>query len=199
MHPYTVNSDRLRIYVLIGILSALLTPLANKAIVQHLFAGLEPWVSAGPSFGVIYGVLFGIYNHLLWRWTWFGFVGLPAVANLGGRYEGKLISSYKGKTEIPLSLEIVQTWTKLIVYIRTGTDSSESYSYMASIFEVDNKSSQLTYTYTNEPFSAIADADMKPHDGTAKLTFRSDGTVIGKYFNARERIGTIKLTKQSEQ
>ncbi len=197
MHPYTINSDRLRVYIIIGILSAILTPLANKAVIQHLFSGLQPWVSAGPSFGLIYGVLFSIYNRLIWRWSWIGLIGLHTITNLSGRYNGKLISSYKGKTEIPLSLEIVQTWTKIIVYIRTGTDSSESYSYMASIFEVDDKSSQLTYTYTNQPFSAIADADMQPHDGTARLVFRKDGSVIGTYFNARTRVGTIKLAMQS--
>jgi hypothetical protein len=196
MHPYTVNSERLKIYILIGLVSALLTPLANRAIIHHIFSGLEPWVGAGPSFGLIYGILFGIYNRYIWRWRWLSLFGLPTITNLSGKYEGTLISSYKTKTEIALTLEVVQTWTRLLVYIRTGTDSSESYSYMASLFEVDDKSSRLTYTYTNEPFSAIADADMQPHDGTARLGFRRDGSVMGTYFNARMRIGTITLTKQ---
>lgn len=199
MHAYTVNIDRLRVYIVIGVLCALITPVANQGIEQLTFLSkLQPWVSTGPSFGLIFVLLFSFYNRIAWKWRWLGLFGLPLITNLNGAYDGKLISSYKGKTEVLLLLEVVQTWSKLIVYIRAGTDKSESYSYMASLLEVDDKSSQLTYTYTNQPFSAIADPDMQPHDGTARLVFRKDGSVIGTYFNARKRIGTIKLKSKAQ-
>lgn len=201
MHAYSTNGDRLRIYIGIGLLSALLTPVANN-LISHLefLASLEPWISSGPSFGVVYAMLFGLYNRVVWKWSWLGWFGLPITANLQGKYTGKLISSFKdeaGKNvEVKLSIEIEQTWTKLLVYLQTGTDTSESFSYMASLCEVDGKSSRLTYTYTNKPFSAIADPDMQPHDGTASLVFRKDNSVKGTYFNARTRTGTITLTRK---
>lgn len=198
MHSYAVNTDRLRCYIIIGLICVFLTPLVNNIVGQfHIFQNLEPWVSAGPSFGALYAALFSIYNKVAWKWTGLRFIGLPVTANLNGRYEGELTSSYKGSTKVPLTIEIVQDWTKIVIYTTTTKDTSESYSYMASQFDIDGKSSRLAYSYTNKPFSAIADADMQPHDGTASLVFRKNGSVKGTYFNARNRTGTISLKKQS--
>lgn len=195
MHPYSTNTDRLKFFVFLGLVSALFTPLANELLRNFQFLKeLEPWVSAGVSFGAIYGLAYAAFNSFIWRLKMLKMLHAPTVPDLRGTYKGKLISSYK-QTEVELQIEIEQTWTKILVYLQTGTDSSESYSYMASMFELDGKSVRLSYTYTNEPFSAIADPDMQPHDGTASLVFRKDGSVKGKYFNARQRTGTIVLKK----
>lgn len=195
MHAYSTNQDRLKVYVLLGLISALLTPPLNNALGSiGLFDSLQPWISSGPSFGLIYAALFALYNRFIWHIRLPGGLRLGMTADLRGTYKGKLISSYK-QTEVPLSIEIEQTWTKLMVYLQTGTDTSESFSTMASVFELDGKSTRLTYTYTNTPFSAIADRDMQKHDGTANLIFRKDGSVRGTYFNLRLRHGSIELKK----
>lgn len=120
---------------------------------------------------------------------------MPLTSNLNGIYKGELVSSYNRGTRIPITVEIVQDWTKMVVYTTMGTGTSDSYSYMASQFDVDGKSTRLTYSYTNQPFSAIADPDMQPHDGTANLVFRNERKIKGTYFNARKRMGTIELKK----
>lgn len=199
MHSYAVNTDRLRCYIIIGLICVFLTPLVNNGIEHiHSLSKLQPWVSAGPSFGALYAIVFSLYNKIAWKWTALKYLGLPVTVNLNGTYAGKLISSYNGGTNIPLTVEIVQDWTKMVIYTTTGTETSESYSYMASQFDIDGKSTRLTYTYTNKPFNAIADPDMQPHDGTASLVFRKGGKVKGTYFNARTRTGTIELTRKSK-
>lgn len=168
----------------------------------NMLSVFDPWISSGPSFGIIYTIIFAIYNKFAWKWQVLKLIGMPVVANLSGTYQGKLLSSYKDEngspTEVSLTLEIEQTWTRIVVYLQTGTDTSESYSFMASLFEVDDKSKRLTYSYTNKPFNAIADPDMQPHDGTASLVFKQDGSVKGTYYNARTRTGTIVLKRQQK-
>lgn len=199
MHSFAVNTDRLRTYMIIGLICALLTPIINDLIGQiRSLEDLKPWISAGPSFGFLYVLLFAFYNKVAWKISLLRYVGLPVIANLNGTYTGELVSSYKGSTTIPLKIEVVQDWTKMVVYTTTSKETSDSYSYMASQFDIDGKSTRLTYSYTNNPFSAIADKDMQPHDGTANLVFRKNGTVKGTYFNARNRTGTISL-KRSKQ
>lgn len=118
------------------------------------------------------------------------------IIQLSGLDQSQYLINYHTGTNIPLTVEIVQDWTKMVIYTTTGTETSESYSYMASQFDIDGKSTRLTYTYTNKPFNAIADPDMQPHDGTASLVFRKSGKVKGTYFNARTRTGTIELTRK---
>lgn len=195
MHPYSTNNDRLKTYIMLGLVSALLTPLVNKFLGNFQFLkNFEPWISAGASFGAVYGVIYGLYNLQVWKLSLLRSLHLTCIPDLRGAYAGKLVSSYK-QTEVDLRIEIEQTWTKILVYLQTGADSSESYSYMASLFELDGKSTRLTYSYTNKPFGAIADPDMQPHDGTATLVFRKNGSVKGTYFNGRHRTGTIVIKK----
>lgn len=199
MHSYAVNNDRLRCYVIIGVICALLAPVTYEMLKKATFlSSLEPWVSTSLSFGTLYAITFAFYNRVAWKWSFLKFIGLPLTANLNGSYEGKLISSYK-RTEVSITIDIVQSWTKLVVYLETGTDSSDSYSYMASIFDIDGKSSRLSYSYTNTPFNVIAASDMHTHDGTVNLVFRNNNQkIMGKYFNARQRVGTITLKKKNK-
>ncbi len=198
MHSYAVNTDKLRCYIIIGLICVFLTPLVNSGIDQtNLFSNLQPWVMVGPSFGALYAAVFSFYNKVAWKWTVLKYFGLPITANLNGKFTGELSSSYKDGTNLALTVEIVQDWTKMVIYSTVGTETSESYSYMASQIDIDGKSTRLTYTYTNKPFSAIADPDMQPHDGTASLVFRKNGKVKGTYFNARTRSGTIELRKNT--
>jgi hypothetical protein len=200
MHSYAVNTDRLRCYIIIGLICVFLTPLANNGLEEiHFLSKLQPWVSSGPSFFALYVLVFSLYNKVAWKWSALKYVGLPVTANLNGTFTGKLTSSYKGGTSIPLTVEIVQDWTKMVIYTTAGTETSESYSCMSSQFDIDGKSTRLTYSYTNNPFNAIADPDMQSHDGTANLVFRKSGKVKGTYFNARTRTGTIELKKRSKK
>lgn len=196
MHTYSVNSSRLRVYIFIGLLCVFLTPIFNN-LLEHfsLLSKLQPWVSAGPSFAGTYAIVFSLYNKFGWKLQWLQYFGLSSVRNLNGTYKGELLSSYNKDTKIPLELSITQTWSKIVVYMKTGNDTSESYSYMASIFEIDGKSSRLAYSFTNKPFNAIADSDMQPHDGTANIAFHNNGKAMGTYFNGRQRAGSIKLQK----
>lgn len=194
LHSYAENTEKSRLYVYLGLLSIFITPWLNGLLQQfEILNNMEPWLSSGPSFGFVYLSLYEFYIHVAWRWGWLRIL-LPAPTNLNGTYKGKLISSYKKGTEVPLTLEISQNRNKMVICMSTDTDTSSSYSYTASMFRVDGIKTQLCYSYKNVPYSAIADADMNQHDGTANLSFKND-IVIGHYFNARKRTGSIKLRK----
>lgn len=198
MHSYSTQVNRLKIYIILGLLSAILVPPITTFIKSfELFSSLEPWISV-PSFGFIYLILFNFYNNIAWKWGWLKIFGIISIPDLAGDYSGKLISSYDRNKTISLRIEIEQTWTKLVVRTRVSSKTSYSYSYMAYVNTSGNQTCRLDYTYTNKVLYAIAEPDMEDHDGTVNMIFSKDGSINGTYFNARKRKGAINLKKTKD-
>ncbi len=198
IHPYSSNIGRKKVYMLIGILSAVLTPLLSDLTNRLTFLNFaEPWIDISMSFALLFSSIFYVYDRVIWRRLPIGIIGIPSIADMNGVYEGELVSSYDKSTPVPVEIEVRQTWTKIQIRMATAKKQSQSYSYMASYFDIGSGRSVLSYSYTNKPFNAIADLDMQQHEGTVSIEIDSDGNVSGTYFNARQRKGSILLEKVS--
>lgn len=200
MHPYSDSTDRLKIYIYIAIISAIITPkLNNQLVALEFLKDFEPWISSSLSFTVVFTVLYQCFKHVLWRYKPIRKIAFLSIDNLNGIYRGELISSFKdadgNNVKVDLELNIQQDWTSIQIYMKTGSGSSTSQSIMANMCAINERSTRLIYYYTNTPLNEIADEDMFQHDGTANLIFNKDGTVEGNYFNGKLRKGSIKLSK----
>ncbi len=151
-----------------------------------------PWWCETPSIMLVYGVLHWAYDSKLWKKTIFGFP-LSTIPNCNGTWYGKLHSSHDGRTKVDGMLVVHQSWTKILLEFRT--DSSVSYSRMASLNVTPGASQGLIYEYTNDP-RADAKETMHAHRGFSFLKLSADGHWLeGDYYTGRDRtnFGTMLL------
>lgn len=196
MHAYSQRGDRSRALAVVAFASVVLAILAN-ALFTRLRLG-PPWLVSPPTVMAAYGVLYTALDRFAWHWSAIRTLGLVTTPIVEGRYTGRLVSSFK-PTERPISIEIDQAWSRLIVrFLVTEPLSSQSVSLTASLDETGTRKARLTYTYRNTVRPGVADQDMNDHDGTAELTIDADtGVASGRYYNYRGRQGTLEATKQS--
>ena len=200
MHPYSTHDSRVRIYSLLAILSVAVAWLISLATSN---LDWPHWLVGAPSVVCVYALLYQVFDRWFWRTpaarhSWF--VEVPDVS---GTYDGKLTSTYRdsagNNAVIDISLVIQQTWTNMSVEmtVTSGTSTSRSISAVGSISK-DGTATRLIYLYKNKVHPALADDDMRDHEGVADLKIKTDGTLEGSYFNARKREGTIQATRGTE-
>ncbi|MBL8680199.1 MAG: hypothetical protein JNK05_13575 [Myxococcales bacterium] len=143
---------------------------------------------------------FGFLAALAWffnKWGWHAFRRIHDIPDLRGTYDLEIRSS-NDQHEKPIkgTLTIAQEWTRILVTVKTATSSSSSIG--AWLSDDPTQGAVLTYAYRNEPDPA-AKEDLHAHSGTAKITFASDGTARGRYYNDRDRVtfGSMTLTKRA--
>lgn len=194
MHAYSHSGNRLRAFGVIAILSVLFAIAAN-AVSDALNLG-PPWLVSAPTVAAVFGILYGVIDKWAWRWRLLRVTGVVATPNVSGHYEGQLRSSYQN-TELPIRIDIEQTWTRMVVRLKVLTpQSSESISMAAALQEVGQQRARVTYMYRNTVRPGYADPDMNDHDGTAELTVdASNETATGRYYNYRGRQGTLELRR----
>ena len=176
----------------LAVLSALLVWLLHTALSAISF---EPqWWLSVPSFAGFYSALDWMFDRYVWRIRLLRKLDLIRVPDLNGEWDGTIESSYnKGGPAQPVSVVILQRWSKIIV--RLETEHSRSHSVMAALKTEDLPKPELTYLYINEPM-AMAQGTMSMHRGTAILEL--NGTVLeGEYYTGRGRreFGTISLCR----
>lgn len=149
---------------------------------------------------VTYVFIYRLFDRVLWKVSFFRTVGLVAINDVSGTYQGTLISTFNNPdgTAVTrdLTLVVQQTWTNLEVSmtVTSGSSTSRSCSAIAAISE-QAVSTRLVYVYQNKVNPAVADADMGDHDGAADLLISADGSLNGRYFNSRPRAGTIEARR----
>lgn len=151
-----------------------------------------PWWCETPSIMLVYGLFHWIYDSWLWKGEILRF-RLSRIPDCSGTWYGQLRSSHHGETEIEGMLVVHQTWSKIVLEFRT--DSSASYSRMASLNVTPGASAGLIYEYTNDP-RADAKETMHAHRGFAFLKLATDGKCLeGDYYTGRDRTnyGTMSL------
>jgi hypothetical protein len=107
---------------------------------------------------------------------------------------------------VPFAISIDQTWTKIIVRLRTK--QSSSHSETASFILHAGTGPTLSYTYLNRPKMDQSEA-MKMHQGTCVQVLTHRGGVPrleGEYYSSRgranygdiwmERVGDLGTTSQ---
>lgn len=190
MHEYATDVDRNKIVIWLAIVTIAVTVGVN-ALVQKWMIQF-PWWLDSPSIMLFYGVIYALYNQLLWK-IHISTVSLSSIPYVGGVWAGVLTSSYNNGTKIDIVLYIKQTWSK--ISIRTETETSTSFTTMAAFNTEDNLDPGLKYEYLSEP-GAFAKETMHIHKGTGHLSLSSDNkTLIGEYYTGRGRqtFGTLEL------
>jgi hypothetical protein len=146
---------------------------------------------------------------------------IVAVPDLTGHWEGEIRSSYEGEIPddyladgghqpMPATLNIEQTWSKIIVHFET--ERSPSVSTGASFQTEGTLHTKVSYLYENEGADVDEQAeDEGPYDGTARLTYReSIDRLAGYYYTGPARAseqdgsqkttyGTMEFTRDSDE
>jgi hypothetical protein len=196
MHSYA--SDAKDGYTALGILA-----LASVGCAYALGYALDyfkvavPWWLDAPSILGFYGLLFGVYNRVAWRWSICGFQ-FSGVPDVGGTWYGEITSNYAGETQSEGMIFIAQTWSKITVCFENA--SSRSYSRMASLNVTPGVNEGLIYEYANDP-ATDARTTMHGHRGLSFMRLGQEGkTLAGEYFTGRDRgtSGRIALRRLSK-
>ena len=151
-----------------------------------------PWWCETPSIMLVYGLFHWAYDSHVWKGKILEF-SMSQIPNCNGTWFGELRSSHSGGTTIQGMFLIHQTWKKIVIECRT--DSSTSYSRMASLNVAPGASQGLIYEYSNDP-RANSKETMHAHRGFAFLALSADGKWLeGDYYTGRDRatFGTMRL------
>jgi hypothetical protein len=222
-HDYTIYSNgpsgRSRMYALLALITAFLTPLAQHGglVLLRRYWG-DDWDIAKVAlfFGgftalILFGVLTNVFDGYLWRMSigvWmFRLIGLTAPPNLNGEYRGA-IESYSATDReavfrTDFFMRISQTWEQISVLIERGAEDGELVrvsSDMASVrtgMMAGVDTLRFVYTYEeNVPRREGVGSMARQFSGAAKLEFRRDGDawqVTGHFFDDSGRSGQIRL------
>jgi hypothetical protein len=195
MHAFSHSDDRLRAFGLIAVLSVLIAVTAN-AVAEAVNFG-PSWLFSAPTVAAVFGILYGVLDQWAWRWRLLRQTGVVTTPIVDGHYSGLLRSSYDSAVDLAISIDVEQTWTRLVVRLRVTTaQTSESISLAAAVADVGHHQARLTYVYRNAVRPGYAESDMSDHDGTAEVTIDTQtGEATGRYYNYRGRQGTLQLSR----
>ena len=199
MHEYAINSDeRIKIPFFIALISIVTvgfirSVIENSNVPTNLYYYL-------PSAFALYGVLIILFDRFIWKLDLLCKIGIVKVPNLNGIWKGCLISSrHNYENEIPIIVNIHQTWTKLSITLKT--DQTESESLMAA-FKVKNPSLlDFRWEYVSNSRPQYYHKEYS-HTGVTSLKINTNGSIIannlsGRYYTdiGRRSYGEITLTK----
>ncbi|MBK8097625.1 MAG: hypothetical protein IPK26_10990 [Planctomycetes bacterium] len=169
-----------------------------NASIEAVATHVPAWVHA-PSTMAVFGVLFALFDHHAWRWSWVRRCGIVKVCDLTGEWEAHVKRALNGgdgaEEELPATVTIAQSWRSISVVLTTAT--SRSVSISASMLVMDPANRTLSYEYTNEP-GPHAPATLHKHRGTAVVQIKADVEMEGQYYTGRGRgtFGSFKLGKR---
>jgi hypothetical protein len=200
MHTYATDSDRGRVTIILAFVAIVVTFGVN-ALVQKWSIQFPWWWFDSPSVMLFYGILYQLYNRVLWR-LHIPVLDLPTIPDYNGVWAGVLTSSHKDATGSDTKIDIVfyikQTWSE--ISIRTETVTSTSYTTMAAIYTKSYEPG-LRYEYESKP-GAFATTTMHTHPGTGYVRLSPDGKKLtGEYYTGRDRVtfGTFALQFVSKE
>ena len=194
MHNYSVDNDtQVTIMWILTITSALINALINIYILPKLEFAATNIVYQILSLIIFYilsfETIFNIFDKYLWK--------LPVInnyinyPNISGEWKGTI--NNPKYNPISTKVEIKQTWTKIIMNLKTETAKSKTEAL--AFFVEDSMNPELNYIYFNEATTK----NLKHHGGTGKLTFYKDKNMLkGSYYTNehRENHGTITLKRE---
>jgi len=202
LHDYSIDRHPKEIvFFILAFLAISIAPSLNR-LIAHLVEDLDVatgwgWgsVTAIPVFGV-FGFIYWLFNTRLWRYKWLR--GLLLVPDLNGTWhcDGVTVLRQGAEANTPWSgqITITQSWSKLLLHLKTGQSASRSFS--ASISREPGVGYCLLYQYANDP--GAEQAELRKHDGAAEILFSEDcSTGKGSYFTDQHRktVGTMTLRK----
>jgi len=213
MHTYSTDNDfrvtllgllGVAAYVIVYILNVYLFPFLNRVvpieIPELLFIGL--------AYSMVFSGVYMLFATRLWNRSWMpSFV--VAVPDLTGHWEGHIQTSFEGEIkeeylatdggdsdasevqyrEMEASLDIRQTWRKIVITFETRRSSS--YSTAASFQMEHTLQPRLSYLFQNEGPSPDEQSESEGrYTGAAEFRLREvDGGVMldGVYYTGPSR------------
>lgn len=187
---------------------------------QQIPFEIPPLIVPGLAFGIVFSLFRRVFDRLLWSEPWMPDF-IVAVPDLTAHWEGEIRTSYEG--EIPddyladgghqpmtATLNIKQTWSKIIIHFET--ERSPSVSRGASFQNGGTLHPKLSYLFENEGVDVDEQAeDEGLYDGTTQFTSReSDDRLVGYYYTGPARAseqgdgqkttyGTAEFTRVSDE
>lgn len=165
----------------------------------------EAWV---PATGVLFGVLYTVFNRWGWRHSLVQATPLVASPDLDGDWEVRIRQTRAtlatdGGDDLPDHVNtrvigtatIDQTWRRILISMEFEDSISTS---LGASFITDTHPTRLNYYYRNEPKPSAAN-EAQVHYGTTDLRYNSDNDILeGEYFTDRFRqtSGEIILTRE---
>lgn len=197
MHPYaTDSSERRNIPLGIAIISILSAWILNKLLLDDFLNLTSLWWLEAPSLCGFYGLFYTIFDKYLWRARILRKFGLIKIPDLNGNWKGCISSSFEShEREHDAIIEIIQSWTRVSINLRTCY--SESHSLSGIILTEDQNAIIISYEYLNEPKYNTLDT-LHMHRGTCQLTLSPNRQEFsGNYYTGRDRqnFGTLCLKK----
>jgi hypothetical protein len=183
LHPYSTDATRPQTVPLALAVAAILLAWGLARLLSLLHTTPAWWFDTPAVLG-FYGLLWRLYDRVLWRLSHSGRT-LSGVPDLTGEWCGAIMSSFDTTRSTGATLIVRQSSSRILVELRT--DASCSYSYLAMVCAAPGPDQGLQYLYANRP-SERAVSTMQQHSGTAHLTLSPDGkTLGGGYQNDRFR------------
>ena len=224
-HDYTIYCNgpcgRSRMYALLALVTAFLTPLAQHGVLALLrrYWG-DDWnlAQAALFFGgftalLLFGLLINVFDGYLWRTRLGGLMfraaGLPVPPDLTGEYRGAIevhsATDPAAVSRIRSSMRVVQTWEEICLVVDREAETgvlAKVHSDMASI-RVGLMRGEVTlrFTYTFEeslPRREGVGMMARQYSGAATFEFRREGEawlVAGHFFDDIGRSGQVSLAQ----
>lgn len=195
MHSYAVDSSERTYMPFYLAVSATSLTLSLRFVWTRL--GLAPFIAV-PSGFALYGILFLLFDQLVWRWKPLHQLRLVRVPALQGTWEGELLSSASEYLKPhPVKLRIHQTWST--IQITLDSETSFSSSHMAWIRTISPMQYELRWEYLAEAKNPAQGLRFN-HRGVTMLRFEAqDGLVVpemkGDYYtqHGRDTNGIISV------
>ncbi|WP_323737509.1 hypothetical protein PXD04_11375 (plasmid) [Methanosphaera sp. ISO3-F5] len=192
MHSYTVKPDNKKdILTVILILSGFFDLIMNY-VVTCLSDLINDWMIAIIfllTYFASYKLIYYLYNEKLWKSKIFGIFNKHP--NISGKWKGTINNNEFAP--ITVNVEIIQTWSEIIMILTTDT----AYSKTKCLFMDNEDKLRIDYIYLNET-KGIDNQELRNHEGTCSLFISDDlKSMEGEYYtnHHRKSSGILKIKK----
>lgn len=192
MHSYAREDPDRRAVQLWLVVGSVLVVLLSAPPVASFPIPSDLKVVIAPTPLLLYGLVFALFDRLLWRVRIRG-IGVSSIPDLNGAWVG-VISSNLGATSstaknYPAVITTRQSWSS--VQIKLHTSFSTSTSVMA-VMSGQREEATLRYEYQARPDDAELHAPLiSEHNGVAAITLQEDdgGRVLNGSYYTDSRMG----------
>ena len=204
MHDYAIDRHpKQKVLFALAFVAILATPALNSALVSvgtkvGLAEGWMTTVGTAVPVTAFFGLLYVLFDRCLWKWSMLRRVML--VPDLNGVWKCRGRTALKNGAPMKLNWEgtltISQSWSKILVHLRTEQSSSRSIS--ASVYHDQGVGYRLLYQYRNEP--RAGEEELQIHTGAVEMDFNEACTSgQGHYFtdSHRNTVGTMDLERRN--
>jgi hypothetical protein len=198
MHDYALDKHpKEKILFTLAFLAIFSTPFLNQMF-SHIQNTLGNWILplTGISVFAVFGILFWCFNQYLWKLRYIR--KLLLMPDLNGKWKCNGITIQKSGQDKNFHWEgeisITQSWSKIIILLKTS--NSISYSTSASITRLEGQGYKILYHYQNDPTSI--EENLNKHDGATEIIFNQACTEgAGNYYTDQHRstVGSLNLRK----